>query len=104
MTPKLCFRRETVLLCRNQCILVPILGHNHPFSILESHFFGDDPVRKNFDDVENAMDQAVKAGSRVTRTWGFRDLNVTYIPSEVSEKSPSFGVFVESELSAITAS
>ena len=50
------------------------------------------------------MDQAVKAGIRVIRTWGFRDLNVTYIPSGVSEKSPSFGVFAESELSAITAS
>ena len=44
VTPKLCFRRETVLLRRNQCILVPILGRKHPFSVLESHFFGDDPV------------------------------------------------------------
>ena len=77
VTPKLCYRRETVLLCRNQCILVPILGRKHPFPILKSHFFGDDPVRKNFDDVENAMDQAVKTGIRVTRTWGPRDLNVT---------------------------
>ena len=50
------------------------------------------------------MDQAVNAGIRVIRTWGFRDLNVTYIPSGVSEKLPSFGVFSGSELSAITAS
>ena len=75
-TSKLCYRRKTVLY-RNQCILVPILGRKHPFPILKSHFFGDDPVRKNFDDVENAMDQAVKAGIGVTRTCGFRDLNVT---------------------------
>jgi hypothetical protein len=50
------------------------------------------------------MDQAVKAGISIIRTWGFRDLNVTYIPSGVSGKSSSFGVFAESELNAITAS
>ena len=46
--------------------------------------FGNNPVWKNFDDVENAMDQAVKAGIRIIRTWGFRDLNVTTIPGGVS--------------------
>jgi hypothetical protein len=50
------------------------------------------------------MDQAVNAGITIIRTWGFRDLNVTYIPSGVSGKSFSFGIFAESELSAITAS
>ena len=44
----------------------------------------DNPVWKNFDDVENAMDQAVKAGIKIIRTWGFRDLNVTSIPDGVS--------------------
>ena len=34
------------------------------------------------------MDQAVNAGIRVIRTWGFRDLNVTYIPNGVSENYP----------------
>jgi len=61
--------------------------------------FGDELVWKNFDDVENAMDQAVKAGIRIIRTWGFRDLNVTEIPGGVSG-----GVFpAESELSVTTA-
>ena len=50
------------------------------------------------------MDQAVKAGIRVIHTWGFGDVNVTYIPTGVSEKSPSFGIFVGPELSIITAS
>jgi len=45
------------------------------------------------------MDQAVKAGIRIIRTWGFRDLNVTSIPGGVSR-----GVFLtKSELSAVTA-
>ena len=61
--------------------------------------FGDEQVWKNFDDVENAMDQAVKAGIRIIRTWGFRDLNVTNIPGGVSG-----GVFhADSELSGIIA-
>ena len=61
--------------------------------------FGDKLVWKNFDDVENAMDQAVKAGIRIIRTWGFRDLNVTTIPGGVS-----WEVFpVKSKLSASTA-
>ena len=50
------------------------------------------------------MDQAVKAGIRIIRTWGFRDLNSTYIPTGVSGKRSSFGVLVGSELRTITAS
>ena len=49
------------------------------------------------------MDQAVKAGLRFIRTWGFCDLNVTQIPGGVSGKSAPFGLFIESELNAITA-
>jgi len=45
------------------------------------------------------MDQAVKAGIRIIRTWGFCDLNVTNIPGGVSR-----GVHpAESELSVIAA-
>ena len=50
------------------------------------------------------MDQAVKAGIKFFRIWGFRDLNVTHIPGGVSGKSIPFGLFAESELSATTAS
>jgi len=47
------------------------------------------------------MDQAVKAGIRIFRIWGFRDRNVTTIPGGVSGESPVTPA--ESELSVITA-
>lgn len=68
------------------------------------HPVRDDLVWKNFGDVENTIDQAVKAGIKIIRTWGFRDLNVTYNPAGVSRESPPFCVFAEPKLSTTTAS
>ena len=49
------------------------------------------------------MDQAVKAGIRIFRTWGFGDINATYIPDGVSGKSSPSLVFAKSKLNAIAA-
>lgn len=59
-------------------------GENFAVNGQKFYFFGTNAYwfsfLDNITDVSIAMDNAKAAGIKVVRTWGFRDLNTTYVP------------------------